>query len=459
MTHRGPSAARLVAAQTLREAAGALVSPIRLLLFVLFGRGAERRRLDAALAAERTELPPAPAPPPEPADGPPLTIFVAAGEASGEMHVVNLIRALRQRRARLRFVGFGGARLRDEGVDVVAALGERAGMGLLHGLRSIPRALALAKAFVECLDRERPDICLFMDNPGFHLVLASLARARGVPAVQYVCPQIWAWAPWRASRLRRDAVDLFAILPFEVPYFASRGISVRYVGHPLGDVPRRSAAPTGVKGHSGPIVLFAGSRAGEVRRLAPSLARVAAALTARDPSLRFVFSLPNETLASLVRASMLQAPNVLVASGDPAPWLANAPLAIVKSGTGSLEAARYGIPLVIVYRIARAFDRWLSRRLLTVPHIATLNLLARGEVVPEILFVREDEEMRITEAAWRLLAEPAARSAQLAAVAALRPWFDVPGASARSAAALLERVEALGAPRSSATVPAPRNSA
>jgi lipid-A-disaccharide synthase len=369
-----------------------------------------------------------------------LTFFVASGEASGETHLANLVHALRARRANLRFVGFGGERLRAAGVDIVNALGHRAGIGLLHGLRGIPAHAALSTRFVECLDRERPAACIFLDNPGFHLVLATLAKSRGVPAIQYVCPQIWAWAPWRWRRIRRDLTTLLAILPFEPPYFESRGIPVDYVGHPIGDEPRAER----VKGEDSArprVVVFAGSRPPEVRRHAPSLARVTAALAARDPSLRFVFAFRDAALADLTRSLVPAAPHFNVEVGPPERWLDGARLAIVKSGTGSLEAARRGVPIVVYYRIAREIDRVLSRALLTVQRVALLNLLANREIVPEVVYVRDDEEVKITEAAWALLTDEAARRRQLEAVDALRPLFDAPGASARAAEAILRRID------------------
>jgi lipid-A-disaccharide synthase len=389
-----------------------------------------------------------------------MTIFLSVGEASGELHGKNLAAELHARRANLRIVGFGDARLTAAGVDVLRSLVGGAGMGLLHGIGSAGRHIGVAVDFVECLDRERPAAAVFVDNPGFHLVLASLARARGVPAIQYVCPQTWAWAPWRWRRMRRDLAAALAIVPFEVPYFGERGIAVRLVGHPIGDEPAaRAADPNDRESwHSGaPLVaLFPGSREAEVRRHAPTMLRVAAALRREIPGARFAMAIREPRLAETARALLAAIdPNhpIELREGPFDRWACEADLAIAKSGTVTLEIARYRVPLVVIYRVARVFDRAGSRYVLAVPNFSMLNLLAAREVVPEILYVRDDEEPRIVAPALELLRDAGARRAQYQALARILPLIDSPGASARAAEAILAIAEARLAASGAASAP------
>ena len=395
-----------------------------------------------------------------------MTIFLSVGEASGELHGKNLAAELHARRANLRIVGFGDARLTAAGVDVLRSLVGGAGMGLLHGIGSAGRHIGVAVDFVECLDRERPAAAVFVDNPGFHLVLASLARARGVPAIQYVCPQTWAWAPWRWRRMRRDLAAALAIVPFEVPYFGERGIAVRLVGHPIGDEPAaRAADPNDRESwHSGaPLVaLFPGSREAEVRRHAPTMLRVAAALRreipGRDSPWRSASRASRRRRARLLAAMDPNHP-IELREGPFDRWACEADLAIAKSGTVTLEIARYRVPLVVIYRVAREFDRAGSRYVLAVPNFRCSISSRRGGRAGDSLRSRRRGAADRGAGARA----PARRRRAPRAVSGARedpPLIDSPGASARAAEAILadrrgaargqrrrERPAGVGAPR------------
>ncbi|HKD99603.1 MAG TPA: lipid-A-disaccharide synthase [Planctomycetota bacterium] len=434
-----------MARQLAIEAAGAAISPARLAV-ALARRGAERRSVARALAAPAPALDDAPARPASPRDGAPLTIFVSAGEASGDLHAANLVRELRARRGSLRVVAFGGERLREAGAEVLEPLAASAGMGLTHGLGSIGAHVALARRFVEALDRERPAVCAFVDNPGFHLVLASLARARGIPAIQYVCPQTWAWAPWRWRRMARDLVAAYAIAPFEAPYFAERGVRVRYVGHPLGDelTPRSIEARTDGRADAPLVALLPGSRRAEVARNLPAMLRVAARIRTAVPAARFAVALSDPVRAAeaepILREHAVGFP-VELHRGSLDPVFREARLTLAKSGTVTLEVAHHAVPLVVFYRLARRSDRLLASLLLNVPHIAILNLLAGREIVPEILATGEADELVAAAAAVGLLRDGPARDAQLAALAEIRRVVSRPGAAARVAESLLAIAE------------------
>lgn len=437
----------LVLEQTVLEAVGMVISPFRLFLYALFGRDAETKRVARALADASVTFPPVPPRPAAPRDGRPLKIFVSTGEASGEIHACNFIDELRARRQNIQFWGFGSERLEKRGVRVLLSLTGKAGMGLLHGVAGIPRHVGFAQDFVTFLDRERPDACVFIDNPGFHLVLATLARKRGIPAIQYVCPQTWAWAPWRWRRMRRDLTAALAIAPFEVPYFESYKIHVHYVGHPLADEFTNLGSQPGKVNSTQRekiVVLFPGSRSAEVRRNFPTMLRIAAEAEKRAPGFRFIATFRDERRAAQAREILAgkDINNLEIRTGDPEELLARASLAIAKSGTGTLEIAHARVPQVIIYRLERKFDHWLSRTLLAVPHIAMLNLLSNREVVPEFMYVLEEEERPIYEKVISLLLNENERNLQIEQLARARERVETPGAAARAAEITLNIAEA-----------------
>ncbi|MBI3820010.1 MAG: lipid-A-disaccharide synthase [Planctomycetes bacterium] len=431
----------LVIRRVVAEAAGALVSPLRLLLYGMFGRRAETERVARALAAPHGPPPPPRPRPAIPREGRPLKLLISTGEASGEIHACNLVRELRARRANIEFYGFGGDMLGKENVKILLSLSGKAGMGLLHGLAAIPRHVGFADDFVKFIDRERPDACVFIDNPGFHLVLATLARERGVPAIQYVCPQTWAWAPWRRRRMRRDLAAALAIAPFEIPYFQSYGIDVRYVGHPLADEFLKYTDPP--RAPEKLLLFFPGSRSAEVRRNFPAMLRLAVRLSARLPEFRFVASFRDAGRAAQARELLLQfgpAP-VEIHEGDPGILLSKAALAVAKSGTGTLEIAHARVPQIIIYRLGRKFDQWLSRALLAVPHISMLNLLSNARIVPEFMVSDDAGEDDIYKTALEFLEQPARARRQIVELAHALERVEAPGACARAAEITLQIAE------------------
>jgi lipid-A-disaccharide synthase len=429
----------LVLSQAFLEGVGVVLSPLRLLIHVLFFKNGERRRVAAALANPAPALPPPPPRPPRPSEGPPLTLFISAGEASGETHAANFIEEFRARVANVRFIGFGGPRLRQAGAETALSLSGEAGMGLVHGLAGIPKHIGIAQTFVDILEREKPAACIFIDNPGFHLILASLARRKGVPAIQYICPQTWAWAPWRWRRMKRDLASMLAIAPFEIPYFESRGLRACYVGHPIGDdFNKRTVDPTEVERwkREGPLVtIFPGSRRSEVRRNLPALLRVARRIRTQMPEVRFVIAARDAARATQCRDMLgaMKITDIAVHEGDNDALIAASTFAIAKSGTGTLEIALHGVPQMIVYRLERRFDYFLAYYVLTVRMISMLNLLSNRIVVPEVMYQSDREEETIYRIALDYLQQADQRIRQLQQLQPALARISAPGAAARAA--------------------------
>jgi lipid-A-disaccharide synthase len=324
----------------------------------------------------------------------PLELFVACAEVSGEIHAVNVVHALRAALARAgapapRLTGFGGAHLQAAGVELRGNPVARARMGFQGIASSLPYYLGLLRDAARAFRDERPDLVLAVDSPALHVPLLRLARRYRVPAVHFVTPQYWGWAPWRTARYR-DSVDLaLSILPFEPAWFARRAVHVAHVGHPLLDelehVPRAS-----VPGNA--LVLLPGSRESVVERNLPWMLRVAERVHRAHPHAPIVVAHERKELEELLRRHVAEAGAsawVQLELGDLHETLRHARAALSVSGTVLLDLLHQRVPSVVVYRLARAREVWLKNFLLTVPWFSSVNLLAGAEIYPEFAFSGE----------------------------------------------------------------------
>ncbi|QDU84693.1 Glycosyl transferase [Planctomycetes bacterium Pla163] len=413
---RGLPPALAVALELLRALIGVLVMPLHLCWHALVARS-RRAEVEALLGRGEAHADPLPAELDRwlaaDADPAPL-VFVSCAEISGEIHARRFVERARERwsaavdadpcengaaRARsiadpLRFVGLGGPDLVALGVRTVGdpVSSSRMGFGVVLALGFYLRLLTDA---ARCLRDERPDVAVFVDSPALHVPLGRLARRYGVPVVHFVTPQYWGWAPWRA-RGYRTAVDLaLSILPFEQAWFERRRIHCAHVGHPLLDrlarVPHREHPLD-----DGPVALLPGSRASVIERNLPWMLETLAlaAPGSQLASSRFVVALGRADLADRVRELVAESDlgrqqRVDVVVGDLHEVLPTCCSALSVSGTVVLDVAHHRLPMVVIYRLAKRFEVALMGRLLTVPHFASVNLLAGREVVREFGFAGE----------------------------------------------------------------------
>jgi lipid-A-disaccharide synthase len=377
-----------------------------------------------------------------------LRVFVACAEVSGEIHAVNVVRALK-RRAMAEgapppmLSGWGGARLAAEGVAVRGNPVERAQMGL-SVLSSVPWYARLLADAARGFRDGGCDLVLAVDSPALNVPLARIARRYGVPTVHFVTPQYWGWAPWRAKAYAKSVERALSILPFEKRWFERRGIAVAHVGHPLIDeladvkvsVPREDARE---------LVVLPGSRSAVIERNLPWMLCVAKQVRemGREQGLEVpvVVAHDREDLTAEIREHIERADAAgfaRVEIGDLHGTLARARTAFSVSGTVLLDLLHHSLPAVVVYRLARAHEAWLSRRLLTVPWFSSVNLLAGTEVYPELCFAGEGPLEEAASALWRLHSDPGARAACLDGLARARERLGPPGACDRAAAHALQ---------------------
>jgi lipid-A-disaccharide synthase len=327
-----------------------------------------------------------------------LRVGLVAGEASGDTLGAGLIRALRQLDPDAEFFGVAGPKMRAAGCEVWEPCESLAVMGLFEILRELPRLFKLRARVRRAFLAARPDVFVGIDAPEFNLRLARDLRSAGIPTVQYVSPQIWAWRQKRVHSIHESVDLVLCLLPFEQRFYDERGVAAEFVGHPLADsiplaVDRHQARAELDLGAAAQIVaLLPGSRRGEVTRLAPDFAATAACMAARRPDLQFIAPMANAAVAGIFAAALERiAPrvNVRLLEGHAQSALIAADVVLVASGTASLEAALCKRPMVVVYRLG-AMTGWVLKRLNLVKSkfFAQPNLLADRRVVGE--YFQED---------------------------------------------------------------------
>jgi len=358
-------------------------------------------------------------------------VLLLAGEASGDQHGARVAAALRRRVPSVRFVGLGGEQMAAEGVELLEGLDSLAVMGFAEVVRHLPFFMELERRVVALLDGGDVDLVVPVDYPGFNFRIMGAAHARGIPVLYYIAPQVWAWKVRRAARLAREADAVAVILPFEVEFLARWGARATFVGHPLLEVETGGAPETFARVHGldpdQPILaLFPGSRGQELRRHLRLFQETAQRLVRRFPGLQPVLARAPSVPEGAFEGSGI--PTVTDYRG----LLRAARVALVKSGTTTLEAALAGVPFVTVYRTS-PLTWFMAQRLVQVPHIALANLVAGARIVPEILQGEATPERLEAELAV-LLEEGETRRAVLEGLAGVRGALGTPGAADRVAA-------------------------
>jgi lipid-A-disaccharide synthase len=371
-------------------------------------------------------------------------IFISAGEESGDLHGAALARALRARFPDARLIGLGGARMEAEGVELLAKLEQLAVMGFVEVIRHLPFFRDLTNRVHAALERERVDLVIPIDYPGFNLRLAKHARGRGLPVLFYIAPQVWAWHKSRVRNLARDADEVAVVLPFEEPFLRQAGVNAKFVGHPLLDRPKppltreRWAKQNGLDPSRPILGLFPGSRAQEVKRHLDLFSHAAALVVGRNPQVQPVIAMPRGIGREVYQGALW--PLVESTGGM---LLQYATAALVKSGTTTLEAGIAATPIVVVYRMA-PLSYALARRVVKVPHIALANLIAERRVAPE--FVQDAATPQaLADALLPLLDEGSPeRTEMVEGLSLIRGKLGGPGASARVAEIGAELLESRG---------------
>jgi lipid-A-disaccharide synthase len=363
-------------------------------------------------------------------------ILFVAGESSGDLHAAGVAQALTAANAPFRLTGIGGDLMRDAGVELIEHAEKLAVMGFVEVLKHVPMHYRLLRELRRRIASGEVALVVLLDYPGFNMKVAAAAAAAGVPVLYYITPQVWAWGAKRLSELARTVTKAAVILPFEEALLRQHGIDATFVGHPLLDraltLPDRETARAslGVGTDEKLLVLFPGSRAQEIARHLDPFVATARELQRRDPALRVIVS-----AAPHVTIPADRCPYPLVHSASFA-LLRAADAGMCKSGTTTLEAAVALCPLVVAYRTS-AITYAAARRLVRIPYIGLVNVVAGREVAPE--FVQDAlVPARVADALEPLLdASSPKRAAMIAELGTVREMLGQAGAAKRVASMAL----------------------
>lgn len=395
-----------------------------------------------------------------------MHVFISTGEPSGDLHGGNLIRALRQRDPSLSAVGYGGPHMQKAGCDVLFPLTELALMWFLRVGLNLHRFVALIRKADRYFREKKPDAVIVIDFPGFNWWIARRAHAHGIPVFYFVPPQLWAWAPWRISKMRKWVDHVLCSLPFEAEWYENRGVRATYVGHPFYDEiegrvldhnflrkhqsvpgcerefqnPRATSDSLGSKASKPIVGLLPGSREQEVTSNFPIILRSAQLLQERCPDARFwvaCFSAEHEELIrSMSRESSV--PLELYLGSTPEVIHAST-VCLSVSGSVSLELLAEAKPTVIVYKVS-ASARWAARKLMHCPYITLVNLLAEEELYPEFL-TDKDPSQEVCEHLYRWLSNVEFYQTTVDKLIRLREQYAHSGASRRAAGFIVDTLK------------------
>ena len=381
---------------------------------------------------------------------PPIPLLLSAGEASGDMYTARLATALKQR-LDVALFGMGGPQMRAAGVEIITDYSEVSVVGITEVLKRLPSLRRAMRRLVDEAERRRPPLAILTDFPGFHLRLARKLRRKGIRSVYYICPQFWAWRPWRVNLVRRRFALALCIFPFEERFYADAGVPVKFIGHPL--VGNMKPTMTReefckkyglIEGHT-TITILPGSRRGEIAHHVPILVQALEEIRSDSgANLEIVLAVAPGLDLEQLKAVFPAEWKVKFVEHDTYNAVAAADLAIVSSGTATVETALLGKPMIVVYRLSPLTAR-LAKPLVRTKYFGMVNLIAGRAVVPEL--IQDDfTPHRVAEEAAKLLSpseEGKRRVEEMCkGLAEVRELLGPPGAVERAADAISALLQA-----------------
>jgi len=367
-----------------------------------------------------------------------MKYYIIAGEASGDLHGANLIKALRTQDPSAQIRCWGGDLMAAAGGELVKHYRDLAFMGFVEVVKNLPTIAHNLKFCKNDIATFAPDAVIFIDYPGFNMRIAQWAKQQGFATHYYISPQIWAWKENRIHALRRDVDQMYVILPFEKPFYEHKHqFPVHFVGHPLLDaIAQRQpqSRDAFLQQHQWPdqpiVALLPGSRQQEISKMLPTMTAIAQ----RFPDHLFVIAgAPSQEAATY--APFLQAPNIRLLRNQTYELLEHADAALVTSGTATLETALFGVPEVVCYK-----GNWLSyqiaKRIITLKYISLVNLIMDAPVVTEL--IQGDFNANRLELELKKLFEPTEKQRFERNYAELKTRLGGPGASLRTAKEILK---------------------
>ncbi|MGH7494191.1 MAG: lipid-A-disaccharide synthase [bacterium] len=366
----------------------------------------------------------------------PLNILIIAGEASGDLHGARLVQALKVLEPDSRVFGIGGDGMAAAGMELLFHIRDMAVVGFTEVIRHIPFLRRVMRTLEIEVERQRPDVAILIDYPGFNLRLAERLHSRGVKILYYIAPQVWAWGAGRIPKMTQLIDEMAVVFPFEVDLFQNAGLPTTFVGHPLleGLLPKLSRREFLSLYHfqeDKPLLgLLPGSRKHEIERLLPDMLTTVHLLRQQRPDLQVAIA-QAPILASGMYEQYLSGNGFKLIANTTYEIMKESTACLVCSGTATLETACFGTPLAIVYRTSR-LSYLIGKRVVKLPFIGLVNVVMGKKIAPE--FVQDDfKPAQAAEALLPLLFEPKANARMRQQLATVREKLGTPGASERTA--------------------------
>jgi len=317
-------------------------------------------------------------------------ILIVAGEVSGDIQAARLVRAIKDLSSGFRFWGIGGTELANEGVEIIEDVTKEAIVGFVEVIKKYRYLRGIFYEIISRVEESSPSFAILVDYPGFNMMLARELKRRGIKIVYYISPQIWAWGRKRVKKIAKLVDLMLVIFPFEEEIYKKVGVNVKFAGHPIIDIVSqwddnretlRMWFDVGSKQLL--IGLLPGSRLEEVKRHLPVMLDAGMIIKNRVPHVKFIIGCASKKIYEFVRS--VEHP-LAFDVGDRVTYdiLNASDLVITSSGTATVEAACFGVPMVVIYKM-----HWLNylvlKRLVGVPYIAMANIIAGERIVPELI--------------------------------------------------------------------------
>lgn len=372
-------------------------------------------------------------------------ILIVAGETSGDMHGATLMRQMRVQSGELHFMGIGGTRMIEEGLDAIRHVREMNFMGLAEVIRHLPHIRRTMREIESLLDTWKPHLAILIDYPGFNLKLASAIKRRGIPVMYYISPQLWAWHRSRVKLVKKYVDRMVVLFEFEKTFYQKYGIDVDFVGHPLLDSVKPSLSKTefraAIDAVKLPVIgLFPGSRPQEIQGIFSAMVKSIAIVEHEIGPVRAVLGCAPD-IEDDVYAPYLTSTHIMPLRGMTYDIMSYADALVVTSGTATLEAGICGTPMVVVYRTSPVTFA-IGKVLVHVPDIGLINIVAGSRIVPE-LWQNEVTSENIALYICNLLKDKKLREITSQSLSVAKTRLGLPGASERASSVAFELMSRL----------------
>ena len=375
-----------------------------------------------------------------------MKIMFSAGEASGDMHGANLAKALRQLDPNIELIGMGGSKMAAAGVEIVYDIKHLGVIGVGEIIKKIPFFFRLRDFLIETMEKEKPDVVVCIDYPGFNMRLMKKVKELGIPVVYYILPTIWAWNKSRGPVIAKYADLAISMFPFERDLYEQIGTHVVYDGHPLLDTVHAAMSKEDGYAYFGldkmkkTVLLMPGSRMQEVQGLLPSMLEAGKRIQEEVPHVQFLLpqasTISRTVLDELIQPSGL---DVVIGKDHAYDMMALSDAAIVASGTATLETALMELPTLLIYRV-NTLTYWLAKLLVHVKNIGLPNIIMGRRIMPE-LWQNDVTPENVAKLVIPMLTDAARHEELKQAMAAVRQTMGEPGAVARIAKQLYSFVK------------------